>query len=70
MLVSNSRLSKEERKSYVDEADRFYADPQTFLKSIKTWPDRLIFFDSLTKDLEQYKEKYREVHLYCCITDV
>jgi len=60
--VSNSRLSKEERKSYIDEADRFYADPQKFLNSITRWPDRLVFFDSLTKELDQYKEIYHEVH--------
>lgn len=55
------RLSREERKSYLDEADRFYADPEGFIKGIPELPQRLVFFDSLTPRLEGIRGRYLEV---------
>ena len=58
-VSSDFRLSKEERRHYVDEADRFYADPKTFLKTLAQ-PQRLVFFNALTASLELWKDRYRE----------
>jgi hypothetical protein len=55
-----TRLSKEERRGYIDEADQFYADPEGFLKRMKL-PQRLVFYESWVDNLEDYKDKYREV---------
>jgi phosphatidylinositol glycan class B len=58
------RLSREERETYLDEADQFYADPDGFMKrSITTLPQRLVFFDVLTPKLEGYRGQYQEVLL-------
>jgi hypothetical protein len=59
--VVYSRLSREERKTYLDEADRFYGDPEGFLRNIKTLPQRMVFFDSLTPKLELIRDQYWEV---------
>jgi phosphatidylinositol glycan class B len=54
-------LSREERKTYLDEADRFYADPEEFLRGVNALPQRLVFFDSLTPKLELLQQQYLEV---------
>jgi len=48
----------------MDEADRFYADPEGFLRGIKVLPQRLVFFDSLTPKLELLRQRYWEVSPY------
>ena len=58
------RLSREERKTYMDEADQFYADPEGFLRRIKVLPQRLVFFDSLAPKLELVRQRYLEVFPY------
>jgi len=57
------RLSREERKSYLDEADRFYQDPEGFIKAMPDLPQRLVFFESLALRLEGIRAKYVEVIL-------
>jgi len=57
------RLSREERKSYLDEADRFYQDPEGFIQGIPELPQRLVFFDSLAPRLEGIRPRYLEVIL-------
>ena len=61
MKRAHSRLSKEERKTYLDEADRFYADPEGFVKQLTSRPQRLVFFDSLAPKLERLRDRYTEV---------
>ena len=54
-------LSKDERKSYLDEADRFYVDPEKFLKQLTALPQRLVFFASLSPNLDLLLDRYHEV---------
>ena len=68
ITLSNSdslyfRLPREERKSYLDEADRFYQDPEGFIKGFPDLPQRLVFFESLALRLEGIRAKYVEVIL-------
>ncbi|KAA8897428.1 Alg9-like mannosyltransferase family-domain-containing protein [Sphaerosporella brunnea] len=57
-----------ERDNYVDEADEFYKDPQSFVgryfgeQKRYTWPDRLVVFESLIKNSGQIwgDDGYRE----------
>lgn len=59
-------LSLEERATYVDEADIFYQDPETWLianmgASGRAWPEYLVFFEHLEatmKDFMLNKEKH------------
>ncbi|BFZ63935.1 glycosylphosphatidylinositol anchor biosynthesis [Saitoella coloradoensis] len=61
-------LSIDERKTYRDEADRFYDDPAGFLKENLgvvggvTWPSHLVFFEALEGFVKEYTEgsEYRE----------
>ncbi|KAI9312154.1 Alg9-like mannosyltransferase family-domain-containing protein [Dichotomocladium elegans] len=53
--------------TYVDEADRFYADPLGFLANITEWPSHLVMFDALwrnTVGVREYLETkgYSECH--------
>jgi hypothetical protein len=63
---AESRLSREERTGYMDEADRFYADPEGFIvQLLSKLPQRLVFFDTLSANLDIIRDKYREViHTY------
>jgi hypothetical protein len=55
-------LSREERVGYMDEADRFYADPEGFIiRMLSKLPQRLVFFGSLRPNLDIIQDKYREV---------
>jgi hypothetical protein len=55
-------LSIEERAGYMDEADRFYADPEGFIiRMLSKLPQRLVFFGSLRPNLDIIEDKYREV---------
>jgi len=36
-------------------------DPEGFLRTITVLPDRLVFFDSLSPRLREWKGRYREV---------
>jgi phosphatidylinositol glycan class B len=60
------RLPREEREAYLDEADRFYEDPEEFIRGIVSLPQRLVFFDSLTPKLGGIRERYREVPIPHC----
>ena len=59
----------------MDEADRFYADPEGFIvKLLSKLPQRLVFFDTLSANLDVIRDKYREVistHIYTyhCVWD-
>jgi hypothetical protein len=64
--ISNLRLSREERKTYLDEADQFYADPEGFIKKMAHLPQRLVFFDVLTPRLDLLRKRYNEV----CIPEI
>jgi len=60
----DGRLSREERVGYMDEADRFYADPEGFIvRMLSKLPQRLVFFGSLRPNLDMIQDKYREVNL-------
>ena len=50
----------------MDEADRFYADPEGFIvQLLSKLPQRLVFFDTLSANLDIIRDKYREViHTY------
>ena len=61
--IAYCRLSPEERKTYLDEADLFYQDTEGFLKRI-TLPQRLVFFDSLIPKLSSTRDAYFEVILF------
>lgn len=62
-------LSEEEKLTYVDEADEFYADPNAWMgremgREGREWPMYLVFFEALqgvVKDLaaERYEECWR-----------
>lgn len=61
-------LSKEERETYLDEADVFYEDPLNYLakyvgNSSRPWPSHLSFFEALLPDVEEElkKQGYSEV---------
>jgi len=49
-------MEPEERAAYVDEADRFYADPKAFVEEFVgdgkryEWPERLAVFEALVKE--------------------
>ncbi len=50
-----------ERENYRDEADRFYDDPQKFLKEEintrdKPWPRYIVGFEGIEKDLKEFYE--------------
>lgn len=63
-------MSRQERESYLDEADRFYADPEGFVKGMTELPQRLVFFDSLTLRLEGIRARYLEVSIpHISVTD-
>jgi len=60
----DGRLSREERVGYMDEADRFYADPEGFIVGmLSKLPQRLVFFGSLRANLDVIQDKYREVYI-------
>jgi hypothetical protein len=64
--ISDLRLSREEGKTYLDEADQFYADPEGFIKKMAQLPQRLVFFDVLTPRLDLLRARYEEV----CISEM
>lgn len=62
-LSAEDRLSREERVGYLDQADRFYADPEGFIvrQLLPRLPQRLVFFNTLRPNLDIIQDKYREV---------
>lgn len=67
---ADGRLTREERKAYLDEADQFYENPEEFLKRITALPQRLVFFDSLSPNLESQQNRYQEVVILAGKADI